>query len=128
MGAEPRGAGLSVGQRVGRLRETFGLSRAQVADAVGRNPEWLRTLEAGRQRIDGVDLRPLPADRRARHGIDRARALARAGDAAGAAAELLAADRVGSPVVRTHPLVGELLRTAPTRATAEAAAALGVHL
>ncbi|MEV4558170.1 helix-turn-helix transcriptional regulator [Kitasatospora sp. NPDC049285] len=80
------------------------------------------------ERIDGMDLGDLPAERRARHGIDRARVLARVGDAAGAARELLAADRVGAQVVRTHPLVAELLRTAPAAAVADAAATLGVPL
>ncbi|WP_253800271.1 helix-turn-helix domain-containing protein [Kitasatospora paracochleata] len=79
-------------------------------------------------RIEGVDLSGLPAARRARHGIDRARAQFRAGEVTAGLGELLAADRAGAAVVRTHPLVGELLRTAPGRTVAPTAERLGVRL
>ncbi|WP_406209544.1 helix-turn-helix domain-containing protein [Kitasatospora sp. NBC_01560] len=65
------------------------------------------------ERVHGVDTTGLPADRQARHGIDRARAHTRAGHWDQAAHELLAADRRAPQVVRSHPLVRELVGTAP---------------
>ncbi|MEV4614931.1 helix-turn-helix transcriptional regulator [Kitasatospora sp. NPDC049258] len=64
-------------------------------------------------RVRGVDLTGLPTERQARHGIDRARAHTRAGNWDQAARELLAADRRAPQLVRSHPLVRELVLTAP---------------
>ncbi|MEV6210066.1 helix-turn-helix domain-containing protein [Kitasatospora sp. NPDC051914] len=85
------------------------------------------------ERIAAVDLTVLPRGRRARHGIDRARVHARAGDDYAALRELLAADRFAPQAVRAHPLVPELVLAAARRGRAstaadEAAAHLGVEL
>ncbi|MEU9126619.1 helix-turn-helix transcriptional regulator [Kitasatospora sp. NPDC048540] len=84
-------------------------------------------------RIAGVDLSRLPRERRARHGIDRARARARAGDDEGAMRELLAADRISPQTVRCHPLARETVAAAAPRGrtggpVAEAARRLGLDL
>lgn len=68
------------------------------------------------ERIAGVDMKGLPKERRARHGIDRARAHARDGDDAGAMREILAADRLSPEGVRSHPLVQEMVVTSARRA------------
>lgn len=68
------------------------------------------------ERIRHVNLSMLPRERRGRHGIDRARARARAGDDAGAMEELLAADRISPEGVRSHPLTQELVVSAAQRA------------
>jgi transcriptional regulator with XRE-family HTH domain len=95
-------------------------------------------LEAGEglaalERIAGVDMTRLPKERRARHGIDRARAHVRDGDDAGAMAEILAADRLSPEGVRSHPLVTEMVTTSARRArtrgpVAEAARHLNIPI
>lgn len=64
---------------------------------------------------EAVDLGGLPRERRARHGIDRARARARADDHEGALRELVAADRISPATVRPHGLVPGLVAAAAGR-------------
>ncbi|MEV8097173.1 helix-turn-helix transcriptional regulator [Kitasatospora sp. NPDC085879] len=84
-------------------------------------------------RLAAVDTAELPKDRRARHGVDRARLRARTGDDTAALRELLAADRLAPQTVRAHPLVPELLLSAARRGrsaalAADTAACLGIRL
>jgi hypothetical protein len=69
-------------------------------------------------RVAGVDLSRLPKERRARHGIDRARAHMRDGDDATAMEEILAADRLAPEGVRSHALVRDAVATAARRGRA----------
>jgi transcriptional regulator with XRE-family HTH domain len=76
-------------------------------------------LGEGREALDrvaGIDLTSLPKERRARHGIDRARAAARDGDDAQAMHEIVTADRLSPEGVRSHPLVLDMVATAARRA------------
>lgn len=47
---------LSVGERIELRRIQIDLSRRVVANLVGRSEEWLRLVEAGRLRLDSVDV------------------------------------------------------------------------
>ncbi|MFD9126025.1 helix-turn-helix domain-containing protein [Kitasatospora sp. NPDC059571] len=81
--------------------------------------------------VANAPLGRLPAARRARHGIDRARAQARAGDDTAAVRELLAADRLAPQVVRAHPMAAETVLAAVRRSRGagpvrEAADRLGI--
>ncbi|MFJ1702482.1 helix-turn-helix domain-containing protein [Kitasatospora sp. NPDC088346] len=107
---------------------------ATAADRVGEHPGHRTEFSAGERavhlvhaalelgadpdvldRIAPTDLAGLPRERRARHGIDRARLFARAGDDTTALEELLAADRLAPEAVRAHPLTAELVLTAAHR-------------
>ncbi|WP_371496233.1 helix-turn-helix domain-containing protein [Kitasatospora sp. NBC_00374] len=122
--------------QLGRQAESAGhlTEAATAADRVGEHPGHQTEFSAGElaihlvhaalelgadpdvlDRITEVDLSRLPRERRARHGIDRARLFARAGDDATAVRELLAADRIAPEAVRAHPLVPELVLTAAHR-------------
>lgn len=122
--------------QLGQQAESAGhlLEAAAAADRVGDGATYQTEFSAGNQaihvvhaalelgedlgaldRIAGVDLSRLPKERRARHGIDRARAHVRAGDDAGAMQEILAADRISPEGVRSHMLVQEMVATSARR-------------
>lgn len=65
--------------------------------------------------LDGVNLSRLPKERRARAGIDRARAHSQSGQDVAAMEELLEADRISPEAVRNHVMVKELTGVAVER-------------
>jgi transcriptional regulator with XRE-family HTH domain len=86
------------------------------------------------ERVAGVDMKALPKERRARHGIDRALACSRDGEDDLAMTELMKADRIAPEAVRNHPIARELVSTAAHRSRvvseeiAAASARLGVPI
>lgn len=48
--------GLSTGKRIRILRERRGLSRAVLAELVGRSPDWLKRIETGKRNCHSVTL------------------------------------------------------------------------
>ncbi|GAB2806959.1 helix-turn-helix domain-containing protein [Streptomyces daliensis] len=49
-------ADLSTGERVRRLRESRGMSRAVLAGLCGRGPDWLKKIETGERDLDSYTL------------------------------------------------------------------------
>lgn len=57
MTAEP-----TIGRRVREYRVARGMDRAELADLVGRSPDWLKSVELGRRRLDRYSIITALAD------------------------------------------------------------------